>query len=343
MFGVNINITTNLTPQEEQAIVNDYTINKIRITELAKKHHHGQKIITKVLDKYEIPHGRGLLRTGQSNKACKRSFTEEEKALVYKLYTSGGSTQDCMKAVHCGQDPLRELLQELGIYKTHADVTKTLQQNQRKYWVNDEFFMVQSPNLAYLLGFLASDGYIGKDRNVIAISLSSVDREILEKFKDIVGGRPIDDYITSDGFPVSRWVFTSQQAKGELKKYNIVPQKTFALQPPTYLDRKYWIDYIRGYFDGDGSINYLAGNKALRWQVCSATKEILEWIVSYLYEEYSIPKVNIQCEIKNRQNPLYNIQYSTNATKKIYDVLYTPNTWFLKRKKDKFEEILKKK
>lgn len=194
--------------------------------------------------------------------------------------------------------------------------------------------------MAYLLGFIASDGYIRLDTNEIGIGLSAVDKNQLIQFREVIGGRQISEYTTSEGFETVKWVFTSQKVKEELSKYNIVPQKTFKLQPPIKLNQKFWIDYIRGYFDGDGSVNYLASNKALRWQICSATPEILQWIIDFLYEEYNIPKVKILEQ--QRKEKLYYFQYSTNATKEIYKILYTENSWFLQRKKDKFEEILKK-
>ena len=332
MFSVNI--------EEEKSIINDYTVNKICITKLAKKYHHNARMITAILDKYGINHSRGQLRTGVSNSACKREFTQEEKELVRSIYSNGGTIKDCEKAVHCGQDTLRELLKELNIYKSHAETNIALPQNQRKYPVNENFFFNQSSNLAYFLGFLASDGYIRKDNNEIGIGLSAVDKQQLEQFRSVIGGREINAYTTNEGFSVVKWVFTSQKVKEELKKYSIIPQKTFKLLPPTKLERKYWIDYIRGYFDGDGSVNYLTSNKALRWQICSATPEILYWIIDFLYEEYNIPKVSVLTA--QRKEKLYYFQYSTNATKEIYKILYTKDSWFLQRKKDKFEEILKK-
>ena len=111
------------------------------------------------------------------------------------------------------------------------------------------------------------------------------------------------------------------------------------------LERKYWIDYIRGYFDGDGSVNLISnsngrGNGNLRWQICSATKEILEWIINYFYEDFQIPKVTILVDQKNRQHPIYYFQYSSQSTRKIYNILYTDSDMFLKRKKEHFEHIL---
>ena len=132
----------------------------------------------------------------------------------------------------------------------------------------------------------------------------------------------------------------------ELKKYSIVPQKTFILEPPTNLDKKYWLDYIRGYFDGDGSVNFIEVNgikhyTALRWQICSATPCVLEFVLDVL-ESYGIKKVNIQKQ-KRETSDLYYIQYSTNATKEIYKILYsTDSTLYLTRKKKHFEEIIQK-
>lgn len=326
--------------EEEKAIVEDYVKNKICISKLAKKYHHNPRKITAILDKYNIPHERGMLRTGQSNIACKRVFSDEEKDLIYSIYSNGGTIKDCINAVHCSQDNLKEVLKELGIYKTRAETNATLPQNQRKYPVNEAFFETQSHNMAYLLGFIASDGYVKKDTNEIGIGLSAIDKEQLEQFRVIIGGRDINEYTTNEGFEVVKWVFTSQKVKEILSTYSIIPQKTFKLMPPLKLERKYWIDYIRGYFDGDGSVNYLTSNKALRWQICSATPEILQWIIDFLYEEYNIPKVNILSQ--KRKETLYYFQYSTNAVKEIYKILYTKDSWYLKRKKEKFDEILKK-
>lgn len=192
--------------------------------------------------------------------------------------------------------------------------------------------------MAWLMGFIAADGYIRKDANEIGIGLARQDREILEKIKEILElETSVKDYTTQNGYDCSKLTWTCEQHKKDLAKYNIVPAKTFTLKPPYNLNRKYWIDFIRGYFDGDGSINKIQQG-ALRWQVCSASKEIIEWIINFLYEEYNIPKVSIYTV--NNKNPLYYCQYSTNATKQIFKVLYTKNGLYLKRKYEHFKKIL---
>ena len=337
-FGVRV------SEEEKKQIILDYTENGICITKLAKKYHHNSRLITAILNEYNVPHHRGKLRTGKSNTACKRVFTKEEKEIIKEIYSKDGSNiKQCIDVLHCGQDSLREALKELGLYRSKSEAVKQLPQNQVKYPVKEDFFFEQSHDLAYLLGFLASDGYVLKKHNEIGLGLQITDKEILEKFYNALGGKPLKDFVSNKGSHMSKWEFTSQKVKQELANYGIVNNKTFCLVPPYKLERKYWIDYIRGYFDGDGSVNWLSQN-ALRWQICSATKEILQWVIDFLYEEYKIPKVNILEQKPNsyRRNTLYYFQYSTNATKAIYDILYTKNSWFLSRKKQKFEEILRR-
>ena len=209
-------------------------------------------------------------------------------------------------------------------------------QNQRKYLVNDNYFDIENERMAYLLGFLASDGTVRKNSNEIKLSLSSIDKDILLEFQKEVGGRPVKDYLTQEGFETSTWAFTSEHIKKKLAEYNIVPQKTFTFSFPKKLDKKYWRDFIRGYFDGDGSISS-AGSSAIRFQICSATKEVLETIVDF-FEEKGIPRACIMQT--QRVHILYYFQYSSVPTRQIYDILYYDNCWCLSRKREKYEQLL---
>lgn len=208
-------------------------------------------------------------------------------------------------------------------------------QNQRKFPVKDDYFSYESPNMAYILGFLAADGCIRKDLNEIKITLSAVDKELLEKIKKEIGGRDIKEYTTNTGFDIVEWHCTSKKIKEDLAKYNIVPNKTYSFVFPKHLNKDYWIDFIRGYFDGDGCIS-TAGPHAIKWQLCSATNDVLQIIVDFFFEKYEIPKVSIQ---QRKKDGLYYIQYSSTSARKIYDILYYQNCLCLKRKKEKYEAI----
>ena len=139
-------------------------------------------------------------------------------------------------------------------------------------------------------------------------------------------------------FDVVELSWTCKEHKQILAEYGIIPEKTFYLKPPYKLNKKYWKDYLRGYFDGDGSIK--AGRTGIYFSIISGTREILEWIIDFLYEEYNIPKVNIYKTI--RTNTCYYFEYCTNASKKIYDIIYSDlNNLHLERKYNKYTELIK--
>lgn len=236
-----------------------------------------------------------------------------------------------------GKKVVKRILQENGIkIRDNAEA-------HRVYQINDSYFDKESHNMAYILGFLASDGNISTKDNKIKIGLSAVDKEILEKIKEeLQSTRPLYEYTTTQGYNVAELTFNSAHIKKKLAEYGIVPNKTFTLQPPIKLDEQYIIDYIRGYFDGDGSIcktGYLNHGKEFR--IVSASKEILEFFEDYFYKNYGQSKGHIypRSKVEGRAQ-LYDLKYSTNFTKKLYNILYTPNSLYLKRKKDKYEQLL---
>ena len=244
------------------------------------------------------------------------------------------------KLIGVNQRIVRKVLINNNIHiRSLAEANRANSINVRKYGVNDDYFDNESSNMAYILGFLAADGTVAKNGNRIKIGLSSVDRKFLELIKEELGAESnILDYETSNGYMVSEFSFTSQKIKQKLTEYNIVPGKTETFTFPINLSKKYWIDFIRGYFDGDGSVG-TAGPSAIRWQICSHRPQVLETIVEFLFEEYGIPKVSVQ-KNEHGNSFLYTIQYSNNSTRKIFQIIYTPNSLYLPRKFEKFKSII---
>ena len=233
---------------------------------------------------------------------------------------------------------VEKILKEYGIRKrTYTEAKDGL----RKYSVNDDYFKTQSHNMAYILGFLAADGNIAKKENQINLALAEFDKEILEKInQEIENTRPIKIYDRHDGHQLTAklQVFSSTMKK-DLAHYNIVPAKTFILTPPELLAREYIISYIRGFFDGDGSI-YYAGT-TFTWRVGSASKKILEWMRSFLAEEYGIVNNKLYYNKLANGTDFYYLQYTGQAKmEKLYKALYVPNSLRLQRKYDFFTHYM---
>lgn len=201
-------------------------------------------------------------------------------------------------------------------------------------YVNNNYFSEQNNRMAYIMGFLAADGNVSKNGNRIQSQLSLKDKEHLEMIQSEIGGCEVYEY-ESNGYKSCGWHCCSSQIKKDLAVYGIIPHKTGTLSIPKVLDKQYWKDFIRGYFDGDGTI--CKDGTGFRVTITSANKEILEDINSY-FEENGIKPSNLY---KDHNNIC--IRFRSQASIDIYNLLYYNDCLCLKRKKEKYIELMKEK
>lgn len=272
------------------------------------------------------------------------NYTEEQEKIAIQSYVEEGKGQiPSAKAAGITVKQLKQILMENG-YKIRTRHEAIILQNQnRNLLISHDYLKNQSSNMAWFLGFFAADGSIEKDRNVMKLSLNTQDKEILEKIRlELNLKAEVKDYTDSLGHPISKLQWSSEEMKNDFATYGIIPQKTFNLKPPYKLEKKYWIDYIRGYFDGDGSVTLLKNNyNSLEFEITAATPTVLTFIRDWLFKEYNIPKVNIHEFVqKGKDHPLYLLLYSTNATKQIYNCLYYENCLTIRRKYEKYTSLI---
>ena len=201
-------------------------------------------------------------------------------------------------------------------------------------YVNNNYFSEQNNRMAYIMGFLAADGNVSKNGNRIQSQLSLKDKGHLEMIQSEIGGCEVYEY-ESNGYKSCGWHCCSSQIKKDLAIYGIIPHKTGTLSIPKVLDKQYWKDFIRGYFDGDGTI--CKDGTGFRVTITSANKEILEDINSY-FEENGIKPSNLY---KDHNNIC--IRFRSQASIDIYNLLYYNDCLCLKRKKEKYIELMKEK
>lgn len=203
-----------------------------------------------------------------------------------------------------------------------------------KIYVNDNYFSEQNERMAYLLGFFAADGNVSNKNNRIQSQLSIKDKTHLEKIHQEIGGSEVYEYL-SNGHKSCGWHCFSAQIKRDLAEYGIVPNKTGTLTIPKKLNKQYWRDFIRGYFDGDGSV-YKDGS-GFRISITSANREILEDINSFL-KENGIKPSTIYPDHSN-----VCIKFRSQSAIDIYNLLYYPSCLCLDRKKEKYLLVMKEK
>lgn len=236
------------------------------------------------------------------------------------------------------QKRIETVLKERGVQKRTYIEAKQI---QRKYEVNDDFFKHQSSEMAYILGFLAADGFVSSKENRISIQLQESDQDFLEKIKELIqSDRPIKNYLTNAGRSTCKLEVWSSEWKKDLAIYNIVPNKTFILMPPDRLDSQYYFDYIRGYFDGDGSIYVNLNKYKNEFKIIGASYDLITW----MYNQFIEQGINISFKtfFTDHNVKMYEVISNNKQTiKKIYQLFYTSeNVFCLQRKRQKFELIV---
>ena len=181
-------------------------------------------------------------------------FTKEQKDLVVKLYNELGSSVDVGERFNVGHKVITKILEERGIKRTAA--------KKRQYKINEHYFdEIDTQNKAYILGFLYADGCNFPKKGTISMSLEERDKGILDRIcYEMHNEHPLEfiDYSNKHDFGYTyknqyRLLMFSSQMCEALESHGMVPNKSLVLSFPN-IREDLLPHFIRGYFDGDGSI-----------------------------------------------------------------------------------------
>ena len=215
-------------------------------------------------------------------------FTKEQTEEIVARYKSGESMKSIGESFEIGRGVISRVLAENGI---------SGQRNSHKYKADyRKFQCIDTPEKAYWLGFIAADGcnYEREYNATILINISRKDREHLEKFKKFMNSNvEIKDHIQTEGFSnnseMSQINFNSKEMSHDLAAAGVPPRKSLILEPPK-ISQEFFLPFILGYFDGDGSI---FETKQGLWGInIEGTKEMLLWINSILNISEKLEKRN---------------------------------------------------
>lgn len=201
--------------------------------------------------------------------------------------------------------------------------------NSRKYTLNSNIFeKIDTEEKAYWLGFLYADGCVHKNSNYTILSLSIVDIEHLEKFRNFVSSNaPIHIYSKKIGKDYCRFAISSKKLKNDLIRHGCTELKTTSLTFPDFLPNEFIKDFTRGYFDGDGSITYVTTQKQYKFRMCG-TKEFLGSVKILFGIINPLTQRHPERDVNN-----YDIDFGGNIkVYKILNILYENSHVYLDRK-----------
>jgi len=202
--------------------------------------------------------------------------------------------------------------------------------------------------MAYVLGYITADGCIAcrknRKKNPYILDITSVDLEHLNKIKKILKseykiGKKTGSYSekTCYRFQASNPVVTN-----DLIKLGITPRKTFWLKSLNVPD-KYFSDFVRGFFDGDGSVYIYKVNKTpqIKASFVASSLPFITDLNQRLCKNLKIPTKSIQQDkSKFRKGKiLYAICFYVNDCAKLYEFMYKNKPeLYLERKYQIFKE-----
>lgn len=188
------------------------------------------------------------------------------------------------------------------------------------------FDEINTSDKAYWLGFIIADGYLNDNKNMLRIKLGDKDKHHLEKFIQFIDGD--ESMLKSEKHNITgntQWYVStySSQIHDALKQLGVEQAKSGKEHIPP-IEEKYYRDFIRGLWDGDGFIRENLSGIGL-----VGSRECLEFVQNLFQKELDIKPLKIYDHYNT-----YKIEYRSTkkAIPKILSYLYQDGDTSLDRK-----------
>lgn len=267
---------------------------------------------------------------------------------ITKLYLSGLTSQQ-IKDEHYPQftvDQIGYVVKTLGISRPNGKVAK----------LNHDYFEdIDTPEKAYWLGLLFADGCV--QHNIkkgnsysITLELQVDDKYLIDQFaKAVKTNLETKIYTNKSGFQrkdgklhtMAKLVLNSAKMAQDLSKYGVIPNKSLKVSELPNIPHCFMRDFIRGFFDGNGSIthNWTHEHNTLSVRVLFYSTVKFNQNLSKYLSEHIIVK-----EHKITQQKQSNVSLFCYTNKEafafyhyIYDDIQAP---YMQRKKKHFEDLI---
>jgi len=212
--------------------------------------------------------------------------------------------------------------------------------------VNQKFFKNWTLKMSYILGYIIADGCItiSKDRknNPFTLNITSAEKKHLERIKkELNSEHKISKKSTGKlgkvGYQlqIRNLILTK-----DLMGLGVFPRKTQNLNF-IEIPRPYFSAFVRGFFDGDGSvyIYIVNGVPQIKTSFTNPSLSFITKLNAELCREMEIPVKTVhEARDKRRKNPLYYINLYIDDCEKLAKFIYGGNpTLYLPRKRQVFE------
>jgi biotin operon repressor len=263
------------------------------------------------------------------------------ESLLRKLYCQDGlSLAQIAEQLGCSQTVILRRLQAYGVDRRPRGGTP-------QYTVPKEVLSTWSPDLAYVVGLVTTDGNLKSDRP--DVSFASTDIEIVEAYRHILRV-DVSIYVTQSGKghkPLHRVCVNDPSYRAFLENVGLMPvkaKKLGALSIPDGVFR----DFLRGCIDGDGCIRvsvykqtvYKDGDKRLLTvRLYASSLPFLKWVRNTVER-----LTGLRCNVNaNRRHCSSLASSGLKAVSLLRWIYYKSDLPCLTRKRDVFETYMRSK
>src|SRR3990167_1875993 len=214
------------------------------------------------------------------------------------------------------------------------------------------FKKVWTKDLAYAVGLLVTYGCLSKDRR--HITMRSSDRDLLETFCLCL---KLNNKIAKtydhglEKRPSYRVQFGNVQFYNWLISIGVTPAKSLTIGPIEVPD-KFFIDFLRGHLDGDGSIftyqdnyNIYKGKRYLNTRIytkfISASEKHIKWLHKMIKKHLGVQGMLLHKKPTGNSAGIWEIKFAKYESLKLFtQIYYKKNLPSLKRKEEKARKFL---
>ena len=196
--------------------------------------------------------------------------------------------------------------------------------------------------MAYILGFIVADGCIIKRKGgteSYIFNITSKDKDILEKIRKILGSNhKIGIKYNSLKIPYNQIQICNLEICRDLMKLGIHPRKTYNLGP-IGTPEKYFPDFVRGFFDGDGSVymQKVNGTLQIKSSFVAASSAFLKDFNKKLCKSLGITEKSVHQTQNVNRLIQHSVCFYIDDSEKLVKLMYGNNpTLYLERKKKIF-------
>ncbi len=215
------------------------------------------------------------------------------------------------------------------------------QQKVKKHPVNSDFFKDWSAQMAYVLGFIAADGNVCLTGRAHMLHIACDDKDVIEKIKLVINYQgPIREKSRPNGKVSYSLRISDPVLFADLNKLGITVRKSLTLVPPE-IPHGFVRHFIRGYFDGDGSVvirNTAYPSRLVvyfytaSYNMAIFLHELLTSVLGGLF------KAKIETKMAHQKTLYYVVYMGHKASVKLFNYMYQENDLYMERKYKKFLE-----